>query len=141
VDGSRGFENNALIRMGVGSGVGAPVGLESRRLKASVYKAEPPYVEVTVDSSWPTPNASPDELEDLADLYFDKYQSAVRMITSRLGEPVFDDGAAAPGFPSDQPAEWLALWNCKAARLMLEQKHEDRELPFRLVIVLTARSA
>jgi hypothetical protein len=74
--------------------------------------------------------------EDKVDEYFMKYEGAVAEAERVLGEPAFNDGAAATGFPEDQDAVWLALWPANNARLMVEQKHEDRELPLRLCVVV-----
>jgi hypothetical protein len=94
-------------------------------------------VEFTLESFAYPAELSDAQYEDKVDEYFVKYQKLVAATAEILGPPVFDDGFAAPDFPEDQDAVWLAMWNLSSARLMVEQKHEDRELPFRLCVVLT----
>ncbi len=94
------------------------------------------FVELTLDSFKHPHLLSPVEYEDKVDQFFDKYQSAVKAVTAVLGQPTFDNGAGAPGFPEDQEAVWLALWPRRDSRLMIQQKHEDRELPLRVCIVI-----
>ena len=77
------------------------------------------------------------EYEDKVDEFFEFYESAVTEAEKILGKPVFNDGSARDGFPEDQDAVWLALWELDNSRLMIQQKHEDKELPFRLTLVIT----
>jgi hypothetical protein len=76
------------------------------------------------------------EYEDQLDDYASKFEVVVKELGAALGKPAFCDGAGAVGFPDDQDAIWLALWPARNARLMLQQKHEARELPIRLVLVV-----
>lgn len=93
-------------------------------------------IELTVEA-FPEPHRLiPAVYEDKVDEYFMKYEGAVAEARRVLGEPAFNDGAAAAGFPEDQDAVWLALWSVNNARLMVEQKHEDKELPLRLCVVV-----
>ena len=94
-------------------------------------------LEITIESFREPHLLSAIEYEERVDEYFHKYRMAVAEGNHVLGPPVFDDGAAAPGFPTDQDAVWLALWRVNSARLMIEQKHEDKELPLRLCVVVT----
>lgn len=94
------------------------------------------YVEVTVDAFTESSDLDPLEYEDKVDEYYEKFRQAVELARPLLGEPLFCDGAAARGFPDDQDAEWLALWGLGESRLMIQQKHEDRELPFRICVVV-----
>lgn len=64
------------------------------------------------------------------------FESATEALAKFLGPPAFSDGAAADHYPEDQDAAWLSLWNYPSARIMLQQKHEDRELPFRICLVV-----
>ena len=50
------------------------------------------------------------EYEDKVDEYYNKFNETVDIATSILGVPEFCNGAAARGFPSDQEADWIALW-------------------------------
>jgi hypothetical protein len=76
------------------------------------------------------------EYEDKVDEYFALFSAAVAATEAELGTPAFCDGAAADGFPDDQDAEWVALWPMENGRLMIEQRHEDRELPVRICVVV-----
>ena len=76
------------------------------------------------------------EYEDQVDNFYAEFLAATKEIVSRLGNPVFSDGATATDFPDDQDAVWLSLWILPKCRLFLQQKHEDRELPFRLCLVV-----
>lgn len=76
------------------------------------------------------------EYEDQVDNFYAAFLAATKEIVSRLGNPVFSDGATATDFPDDQDAVWLSLWILPKCRLFLQQKHEDRELPIRLCLVV-----
>jgi hypothetical protein len=93
-------------------------------------------VEVELDAFLAVESLSDSEYEDKIDEYTDKFEAAAKDLQAALGKPVFMDGSAAKGFPEDQDAAWLALWQCRNARVMLQQKHEAREYPFRLVLVV-----
>lgn len=79
-----------------------------------------------------------DELayEDKIDEFHEKFFNATKQLAEHLGRPIFSDGAAANGFPGDQDAVWLSLWHLPTARLMVQLKHEGREIPFRLCVVV-----
>lgn len=104
----------------------------------SVYHADDAvrFLEVTIDAFLETDRLSDAEFEDKADEFFAKYEEVVTLVSSVLSKPLFDNGFGNPGFPKDQEAQWLALWPLKNARLMVEQKNEDRELPFRISLVV-----
>lgn len=95
------------------------------------------FLEVTVDACLDVDELSESEYENKIDEYYGKFRTAVSLVTPLLGESDFCNGSAADGFPEDQDAVWLALWRIGNARLMIQQKHEDRELPFRICVVLT----
>ncbi len=97
------------------------------------------FIEFTLDVIANLHLLSPADYEDTKDKFFQKFEDAVAEAATVLGPPVFSDGAAASEFPADQDAEWLALWNLTGGRIMLEQKHEDKELPLRLSFVLAPR--
>ncbi|MBS0260679.1 MAG: hypothetical protein JSS02_01885 [Planctomycetes bacterium] len=60
-------------------------------------------------------------------------------ISSGIGQPAFSGGPATSGFPDDQDANALSLWNLPNARLMLQLTHQDRELPFIICLVVAPR--
>jgi hypothetical protein len=108
-------------------------------LTGSVYfdGGAPFRLEVDLEYFAETAELSELQYEDKVDEFYAKYQSVVREATQAIGKPAFDNGAAAEGFPVDQDAVWLALWPSADARYMIQLTHEDRELPFRIVIVVT----
>jgi len=74
--------------------------------------------------------------KEKADEFSQKFKDAVHDLIAIFGNPIFSDSWAAEGFPDDQDAIWLALWKGENARLMLEQKNEARDLPFRLCFIV-----
>jgi hypothetical protein len=99
-------------------------------------------VEVEVDAFMDTDSLDGEAYEDKVDEFFGKWENGVDRVEQILGEPAFRNGFGNRGFPSDQDAIWLALWNRERARLMVQEKHEDRDMPFRIVVVAapTARA-
>jgi hypothetical protein len=95
------------------------------------------FLESTVDAFLDPQRLSPGEYENKVDEYFGKYEQTVALAARILGPPIFNDRDGSDGFPDDQDAVWLAQWNLPSARLMIQQKHEDKELPFRLCVVVT----
>jgi len=95
-----------------------------------------PALEVVLESSANPSLLSPIEYEELVDSYYGKFEQSVSEVSEILGTPAFNDGSASNEFPSDQDALWLALWNLGKFRLMIQQKHEGREIPFRLCLVV-----
>ena len=63
------------------------------------------------------------------------FTDLVARATGILGEPEFAGASGEAGFPSDQWAEWLAVWRHGGRRLMLQTRHDDRELPLELLLV------
>ncbi len=108
-------------------------------LKLSVYMEDDriEFLEITMDVFFDPQRLQPEEYERKVDEYFSKYEKAVASAERILGPPTFNDGWGSEGFPEDQEAVWLAQWDLLNARLMIQQKHEDKELPFRLCIVIT----
>ena len=104
---------------------------------ASVYYegARVYQIEMTLDVFRRTASLTDLEYEDKVDEYFSKYNSFVEEAKTALGDPQFDHGFGCEGFPEDQDAVWLALWNLGDSRAMIQQKHEDREMPFRVVLI------
>jgi hypothetical protein len=107
-------------------------------LQLDVYLTEGTVMEaeVTLDYTPVDRSVMSQEVyDDLHDQYFAKFQDCTSRLTTRLGKPAFLNGVGCRGFPDDQDAEWLSLWQRSGYRLMLEQKHEDPELPFRICLV------
>jgi len=98
-------------------------------------------VEVELEAFLEVTALTDSEYEDKIDEYTDKFENVARDLQEALGKPSFKDGASAKGFPEDQDATWLALWPARNARVMLQQKHEDREFPFRLLLVVAPPTA
>ena len=94
------------------------------------------FLEITLEAFQDPHLLSEVEHEHKANEFLQKFQAAVAIGTRILGPPVFNDGVGRDGFPEDQDAVRLALWPSGNSRLMIEQKHEDKELPIRLSIVV-----
>ena len=77
------------------------------------------------------------EYENKIDEFFDAWDAGTGAVSRAIGTPAFTNGFGNRGFPSDQTAMWLSLWNTARARLMLEQQHQGRGSAFRIVIVAT----
>lgn len=107
-------------------------------LQASIYfdGSECIVIEIDVEVFLDPDTLSLTEYDDKVDEFFAKYEQAVQLAEKVLGRPRFNDGAAARGYPEDQDAVWVALWHFPACRIMIQQKHEDRELPFRVSLVI-----
>jgi len=73
-------------------------------------------------------SAKQDEYETL-------YRHAVRYTSAMLGQPEFDGASGQEGFPVEQWADWAAVWRVAGQRLMVQQKHNDPELPLELCLV------
>jgi hypothetical protein len=108
-----------------------------QRLSVYAEDGRVEFLEATFEAFFDPHRLSPEAYEDKVDEYFSKYEEAVAAAEHVLGPPVFNDGGGAQGFPEDQEAVWLAQWNLPTARLMIQQKHEDKELPFRICLVVT----
>ena len=112
-------------------------------LDASVYNEGDmvKLVEVEIDVFSEVDSLDDLEYEDTVDEFYKKFLVTTKQLTEPLGQPAFSDGAAANGFPDDQDAVWLSLWNLPTARFMVQQKHEDRDIPFRLCFVVAPRAS
>lgn len=93
-------------------------------------------VEADIEVVTPTAVLAPSQFDDLADLFYQKFCDVVESVTKILGKPMFCDGAAVDDFPGDQDAVWLALWFGGGARIMIQQKNEGRDMPFRVTLVV-----
>ncbi len=94
-------------------------------------------VEITLDQFDDPELLTELEYDDKVDEFFEKFESAVSGAAAVLGKPRFNDGAGSRGFPEDEDAVWLALWPLETVRVMVQQRHEDKELPFILSLVFT----
>lgn len=63
------------------------------------------------------------------------FYAAARHVEQRLGAPAFVGAAGEAGFPAGQWADWAAVWERTSDRLMVQQKHNDPELPLELCVV------
>jgi hypothetical protein len=63
------------------------------------------------------------------------FSAAVHAARPLLGQPVFAGASGEHGFPQDQWADFAALWQDPHGRILIEQKHNDRELPLELCLV------
>ena len=71
--------------------------------------------------------------------YIDKFEHSSREIQSILGDGryyVLENGAE---FPHDRDSMRLSLWELKDGDVMLELKHEARDVPVRLILTLVPR--
>lgn len=62
------------------------------------------------------------------------FEQAVHYAKALLGPPLFKGASGEKGFPADQWAEIAAVWHKGEGRLMIQQKHNDRELPMELCL-------
>jgi hypothetical protein len=65
--------------------------------------------------------------------FYDQYDELVRQFTEVWGPPAFDDGRANRKFPKWDDGESLACWQKGAFAAYIALRHDDQELPFRLV--------
>ena len=63
------------------------------------------------------------------------FHAAARRVERRLGAPVFVGAAGEAGFPAGHWADWAVVWVRAGDRLMVQQKHNDPELPLELCVV------
>ena len=94
------------------------------------------FVEVTLDLFRDPELLSEEGYTEKIAEFREKFEELVGLTTALLGDPVFCGPSSAEEFPEDQDALRLALWPVREARLMIEQKHEDKELPIRVSVVL-----
>ena len=109
---------------------------QGRILEALIDGSTVESVEVILDITSGVDGLDENEYEETVDEYYEKFQAVVAAASKFLGKPSFCNGAAASGFPEDQEAEWLALWTRPYGRFMVQQRHEDRELPFTVSVVI-----
>jgi len=74
-------------------------------------------------------------LDDVQDDFYAKYREAVKLLSTTLGKPRFDDGMANPRFPRwYEEALFLAFWLVGQSVVYVALRHDDKELPFMLVV-------
>jgi hypothetical protein len=81
---------------------------------------------------------SEDELDAVRTAYEGLFAAAVVVAAPLLGRPAFAGGAGEAGFPADRWAELAAVWPQPAGRILVELRHDDRELPVELRLVFAA---
>jgi hypothetical protein len=94
------------------------------------------FVEITLDIFKGLENLSESEQAEKISEFLVKFNLAVDSAVAILGKPLFRGGPRDEGFPDDQDAIRLALWLISGGRFMIEEKHEDKELPIRVSIVV-----
>jgi hypothetical protein len=67
--------------------------------------------------------------------YETMFHAAVPSAAKVLGQPTFVGASGEPDFPQDQWAEFAAVWETESCRIMIQKKHDDRELPLQLCVV------
>jgi len=109
-----------------------------KKFEASVYKEDhcPERIEIDVEVYRDVDSLDERQFADKIDEFKTSFLEATAAIAHSLGKPYFSDSAAASGFPDDQDAVCLTLWNLETARLMLQLKNEGREIPIRLCILV-----
>jgi hypothetical protein len=63
------------------------------------------------------------------------FTTAVHYAKALLGMPLFAGIPDEAGFPREQWADGAAVWKAGNSRLLIRQKHNDRELPLDLCLV------
>ncbi|MEQ8853028.1 hypothetical protein [Gimesia sp.] len=113
-----------------------------KNFEASVYKEDhsPYQIEIDIEVYLDVDELDARQFENKIDEFKDKFFRTTEAIANSLGKPNFSDSFAASGFPDDQDAVYLTLWNLNTARLMLQLKNEGREIPIRLTLVVASIS-
>jgi hypothetical protein len=94
------------------------------------------FAEVTLDIFKDLEQLSESERAQKMAEFHSKFNFAVDSAMEVLGGPLLRGGPEDEDFPDDQDAIMLALWRIPGGRFMIEQKHEDKELPIRVSIVV-----
>lgn len=92
------------------------------------------FVESTLDVFYGPEQLSPDALHAKEQDFLANYHSLLNLTTKEFVPPSFEGPYGSHGFPESQAAIRLAVWTIDNAVLMIEYKHEDRELPIRLCV-------
>lgn len=101
---------------------------------------DPQRIELVLETTPPPPGGFIEARADLLDdEYCEKFERYVEVAKEILGRPKFHDGMAARGFPSDERAQFLALWLLKTARVMILYSNEGYDSPFTITIVIKPR--
>jgi hypothetical protein len=67
------------------------------------------------------------------------FHNAVNRLETLIGPPVFSGASGDPDFPQDRWADWAAVWVTVQYRIIIEQRHNDKELPLELCLVFMPR--
>jgi len=78
-----------------------------------------------------------DKWNDMHERFVASWCAARDRLASSLGPPQFDGRPGDPGMPDDEDAVRLAHWPQQGRQVSVQYRHEDRELPMRLVLVVT----
>ncbi|MEW6078926.1 MAG: hypothetical protein AB1724_14020 [Thermodesulfobacteriota bacterium] len=65
------------------------------------------------------------------------FHNAVNLLETVLGPPLFAGASGDADFPADRWADWAAVWTTGQYRVIVEQRHNDKELPLELCLVFT----
>jgi hypothetical protein len=84
-------------------------------------------------------DGDPDRMAEIAEQMRTRFFEAAGVVEAAIGRPSFQGQYGAPGYPEDEEAEWLAVWDTDTARLAVHQSHADQELPSTLSFVIQAR--
>lgn len=101
-------------------------------MRCALYpNADPPYLEVTVQAFWPQAATN---LDDLYALSRERWAGLVDECASNLGAP---NSAGAPLGHPELPGDFvdIDLWHNKGRWIGIGIRHEDKELPVRVVLV------
>jgi hypothetical protein len=116
-----------------------PAPIESIRLPATA-STDPQRVQFLVEKASPPPGGfTDDEMEAIDQDYCEKLERYVDAAKAILGKPKFYNGNAARGFPKDERAELLALWQLKTARVMVMYCNDGEDEPYTISIVVKPR--
>lgn len=101
---------------------------------------DPQRIELVLESTEPPLGGFTEERADLLDdEYCEKFERYVEVAKEILGRPKFCDGMAARSFPSDEHAQFLALWHLKTARVMILYRNDGYDAPFTIAIAIRPR--
>ena len=85
-----------------------------------------------------SPDLSETEYEELFSRVDRQFKRVQKAISDRWGACAFIGRHGDVGFPDDEAADRLALWNSEGYRLLLEVTHGGRETPIALLLYIAA---
>lgn len=94
------------------------------------------FAEATLEVVFDTESMSDEDYARLLGKFNVKFRNALSQVSALLGS--YDEYTAQDEFPHDRDCITLALWKLDDADIMLELKHEAREVPLRLVLALAS---